>query len=246
MLDLIINILLVLIGGLMPALLWLWFWLKEDKAHPEPNKLIIKTFIFGALMVPIAYILQKSLDFTLFDGNYISLMFSGGIISFIIILFMAAIEEFVKFAAAKNGGLDNKNNDEPIDVPIYMVTAALGFAALENILFLSIILSKGQFALAVDVAIIRSIGSTLLHVSSSAIIGVFGSFSYFYKNSIQKKYLFFGFMFAILLHTLFNLFIINNSNLEKVGYISVWMFTMLILILFERIKKIKVSKIKNV
>jgi RsiW-degrading membrane proteinase PrsW (M82 family) len=127
-----------------------------------------------------------------------------------------------------------------------MVTAALGFAALENILFLSIILSKGQFALAVDVAIIRSIGSTLVHVSSSAIIGVFGSFSYFYKNSIQKKYLFFGFMFAILLHTLFNLFIINNSNLEKVGYISVWMFTMLILILFERIKKIKVSKIKNV
>jgi protease PrsW len=244
--DLFIKITLVLICGLVPSLLWLWFWLKEDNKHPEPNSLIIKTFAFGGLMVPIAYVLQKSMDFTLFGGNYLSLMFSGGVISFVIILFMATIEEFVKFAAAKNGGLDNKNNDEPIDVPIYMVTAALGFAALENILFIYVIASKGQFDLAIDVAIIRSIGSTLLHVSSSAIIGIFGSFSYFYRNSMKKRYFFFGFIFATLLHTLFNLFIINNSNLEKLGYVSVWMFTMLVLILFERIKKIKISKIKNV
>ena len=33
------------LAGLIPALFWLWFWLREDKAHPEPRALIATSFI---------------------------------------------------------------------------------------------------------------------------------------------------------------------------------------------------------
>ena len=34
--------------GLIPALIWLWFWLKED-AHPEPAKNITLSFLGGSI-----------------------------------------------------------------------------------------------------------------------------------------------------------------------------------------------------
>jgi RsiW-degrading membrane proteinase PrsW (M82 family) len=44
--------------GIIPALIWLWFWLKED-IHHEPNKFIIFSFLCGMLAVLISLPLQK-------------------------------------------------------------------------------------------------------------------------------------------------------------------------------------------
>ena len=35
------------IGGMLPALFWLWFWLQEDKLHPEPRSRIMLAFLGG-------------------------------------------------------------------------------------------------------------------------------------------------------------------------------------------------------
>ena len=40
--------------GIVPALVWLWFWLREDTKHPEPRSLILLTFFYGALSVVFA------------------------------------------------------------------------------------------------------------------------------------------------------------------------------------------------
>ena len=104
------------VGGLVPALFWLWFWLREDKERPEPYLLIALAFIGGMMVVPIALPLQKyALD-----------NFSGDNLIFIWVI----IEETLKYAAALLMILWNKEVDEPIDVIIYMITIALGFAAL--------------------------------------------------------------------------------------------------------------------
>ena len=47
-----------LLSGVLPALLWLWFWLKEDNLHPEPRKVIARTFISGAIAVIFALIFE--------------------------------------------------------------------------------------------------------------------------------------------------------------------------------------------
>lgn len=43
-----------LVGGVLPVLLWLWFWLREDRLHPEPRSLIMLSFFWGMLMVLFA------------------------------------------------------------------------------------------------------------------------------------------------------------------------------------------------
>ncbi|MEN9922008.1 MAG: hypothetical protein RL097_284, partial [Candidatus Parcubacteria bacterium] len=47
------------LAGLIPALFWVWFWLREDSRKPEPYFLIAISFIAGMAVVPIALPLQK-------------------------------------------------------------------------------------------------------------------------------------------------------------------------------------------
>jgi RsiW-degrading membrane proteinase PrsW (M82 family) len=244
MIDLLITLAFAFIGGFLPALIWLWFWLREDKAHPEPNKLILKTFGLGMLMVPVAFVLQSAINYLLLGGNGEYVIARGGIATVLIIVVWAGIEELVKYLAARSGGLKNKANDEPIDVPIYLITAALGFAALENMLFLISPILEGNLADAFLAGNMRFIGATLLHVASSALIGIFGSLSYFLKKEIKKLYLLAGFILATVLHAIFNLFIINHNDIAYLGFITVWFFVLVIVLIFEKIKKIKVSPLR--
>ena len=47
-------------GGILPALAWLWFWLREDSDHPEPRRLIALAFLAGMVAVAVVIPLEKS------------------------------------------------------------------------------------------------------------------------------------------------------------------------------------------
>src|SRR3989344_9221560 len=89
-------------AGLVPALLWLLFWMREDRKHPEPLRLLILTFLLGMFSVLIALKLE-SIVFTNVNGDLARL------------IWWAAIEEVVKFGAAYWIILRRKEVDEPID-----------------------------------------------------------------------------------------------------------------------------------
>ncbi len=59
-------------------------------------------------------------------------------------------------------------------------------------------------------------------------------------------YLAFGFVLSVLLHAMFNLFIIKGSQNSFAGFLLIWIFVVLIIVLFEQIKRIKVNTIDNV
>lgn len=243
MLDLVITLIFAFLGGFLPALIWLWFWLKEDKKHPEPNHLIRKAFFLGALMVVVAFVLQSAVNFIFLNGEGDKIISQGGFYTIILIIIWASVEEWVKFIAAKKGGLDSKSNDEPVDPAIYLITAALGFAAFENMLFLVSPILEGNLAEAFLTGNMRFIGATLVHVASSAIIGIFMGFSYFLRKKLKMMYILLGFIISTALHALFNLFIINHNNIAYLGFITVWFFIIIVAVLFEKIKKIKIGKI---
>ena len=50
------------LGGLLPALAWLWFWLREDSKHPEPRRLIALAFLAGMVAVAVAIPLEKGVQ----------------------------------------------------------------------------------------------------------------------------------------------------------------------------------------
>lgn len=232
--------------GIIPAFLWLWFWLREDAEHPEPRKFILLTFFYGALSVPCALIIQLTFNSALGVGSTSVVSKLPFLYAFLVVCVWAGVEEFVKYIAAWHGGLKKSIADEAVDIPIYMISAALGFAALENTLFLISPLLNGNLQEIIMTTKLRFIGAMLVHVASSALIGIFAGYSLFFMKEMRKRYILAGFMLATVLHALFNLFIIKSSQNSFVGFLLIWLFVVLIIVLFERIKKIKVTRIKNV
>jgi RsiW-degrading membrane proteinase PrsW (M82 family) len=244
--DLFNTIFFAFVAGVLPAVVWLVFWLREDADHPEPRRYVLMTFGLGALAVPFALLFQIIFN-TLFGigetSDIARLPFLWG---FIAVCGWAFIEEFVKYKAAWHGGLKKTITDEAVDVPIYMISAALGFAALENVLFLIVPLLDGDIPGAILTTKSRFIGASLVHVASSALIGIFAGYSLFFAQKIRRWYLIAGFVLSTVLHAMFNLFIIKNSQNSFAGFLLIWIFVVLIIVLFERIKRIKVNTIDNV
>jgi len=239
-----------LIAGLVPAFVWLWFWLKEDKAKPEPKILIARTFLFGALAVIPAFVGQKLIltwltNLTWLASPFIVLQIESNQFFFSTVLFLvllALIEEVTKFFAAYFGGFINRNYDEPIDAMIYIITAAIGFAAVENTLFLIDLMSGEQtttlaFLLTSN---LRFLGATVAHITSSAILGGLVALT-FYANRLTKFIATIsGLILATLLHAIFNLLIINSIGFDIIYIFAfLWLVAILIIYIFERIKAIK-------
>lgn len=178
--------------GLLPAVLWLIFFLREDAARPEPKRMIIYTFLGGAIAAGVAVIpefyLQKYFPAPADIPNYISPLLGP----------FAFIEELAKFLIVYLIVKRSAYFDEAVDAMIYMITAGLGFAAVENIL--NLIGAEATF----QIFALRSIGATLLHALASGILGFYWA----------RKYLIPGIVLATLLHWAFNYFVLLYQNIE--------------------------------
>lgn len=216
--------------GLIPALFWLWFWLKEDSKKPEPLILIAITFIAGMAVVPIALYLQSWLCEITAGGQCIPAS-ENLIYSWVI------IEEVLKYSAAVVIIFWNKMVDEPIDMIIYMITIALGFAALENALFINRELEYGQYIGSAVSGSLRFIGPTLLHVLASGTVGVFLAFAFYRSATAKLVFGMLGLFIAIVLHALYNFFIMEMQGESILGvFLFVWMGIIVLFLLFEKVK----------
>lgn len=216
-----------LFAGLIPSFIWLFFWVREDILHPEPRTLLAAVFLGGALSVFIAIIAE----------GYVRDVVSDVTTRYIL---WAAIEEIAKFIPVALIALPAFANDEPIDAMIYCITAALGFAALENMLFVMGPLAHGDVSMSIITGSMRFIGATLLHVVCSASIGFALGFT-FYKNGYWKWIAtLIGIIVASALHAAFNLSIINGTvggALQSFAW--VWGAVVILIILFEEVKVVQ-------
>ena len=188
-----------LAGGVFPALAWLWLWRREDAPHPEPRRLIALAFAAGMVTVALVIPMQKFIAPFLATQTLIFTAWS-------------AIEEVMKFLVAKVTVLRRREDDEPIDPVIYMVAVALGFAAVENSLFLIAPLSGDSLVQTVMTGNLRFVGATLLHVLSSAVIGVALGLSFYKSKRARRLYTVGGVILAVLLHSVFNFLILNTAE----------------------------------
>lgn len=211
---------------MLPALAWLWFWLREDSEHPEPRRLIVLAFFAGAVTVAMVIPIE----------NYIATFIPDQTILFSI---WSAVEETSKYLIALATVLWRREDDEPIDIVIYMITVALGFAAAENTLFLLSPLAGHTLVQTIITGNLRFVGATLLHVLSSAVIGIVLAFS-FYSSRIDKFYhAVTGVILASILHASFNFFILNEPEqdvLRTFGF--VWLGIIALLAVLEFVKRI--------
>lgn len=210
-----------LVGGIIPAILWLWFWLREDNKHPEPARLIVTTFIFGILSIVPTY----------YSEAFIADKIPNPVL---ILAAWALIEELMKFGAAYLAALRTKFYDEPIDAVIYLITAALGFSAAENFLF---IINSHDTLSSLLTGSMRFVGASLLHTLASAAIGSLMALSFNKRRFVKFIAIIFGILASIILHTSFNIFIIkNNGGNISVVFLTLWLAIIFLLLFFEKLR----------
>ena len=217
-------VIFLILLGLLPSFAWLVFFLKEDE-RPEPKKMIAKVFMAGALMTIFVAVLQFSLQ-------KIFVSFSASFFVF------AVIEEIFKFLAVYLVVRKSRFFDEPVDAMIYMITAALGFAMVENI---AVALNASNIQEAIGAMTLRFVGATLLHVLTSGIVGYYWAKSLVLKNQFlvigRWPLIIKGLILASLLHMIFN-YLILVSKEQILIYPTIFLI-IIALFLFWDFEKIK-------
>jgi len=217
---------IALIGGLFPALCWLWFLLREDSAHPEPRRLIALAFFGGMITVAVVIPIQEWVQTFIVTQTLLFTVWSG-------------IEEVFKYIAARITVLWRREDDEPIDPIIYMVTTALGFSAIENVLFLLSPLSGDTVFSTIETGDLRFVGATLVHILSSSLVGLALSLTFYRSKTARRFAVVIGVILATALHSAFNFFILNTTPEETLRVLSfVWIGVIALLAVLEWVKRI--------
>lgn len=212
-----------LFTGLLPSLIWLYFWLRRDRKNPEPFFLLTVSFLLGAGVVLIAGLLQKEVkDFITNDQLRIAIW--------------AGIEEVLKFSIFYLVAYRSKANNEAIDPAMYLITIALGFAALENTLYIL----KPDVSFTITAGLLtgglRFFGSTLLHTIASGFIGIVIGLA---PKEVRGLFMILGLAGATFLHSTFNIYILKNTTasfLQIYGYL--WVSAIISLVILEKLNRI--------
>src|SRR3989344_1667179 len=202
--------------------------------------MVAKGFLWGALLTVPTFLVQVSSAYFL-NKSSISGVAVNIIYFFVIVAFT---EEIFKFLIVRDKITKSPETDEPVDVMLYMVIGALGFAAIENIMYLMLPSYKMSFNdvlnRTVVLTIVRFLGSTLLHTLSSGLIGYFLALS-FRETKKKTWYVVCGVALAALLHGAYNMSImLARGSLKLIIPAAILVvLTVFVSIFFVQLRKLK-------
>lgn len=217
----------ILLWGLVPPILLMMYMYKLDQIEKEPVGLVLKTFIFGMISVIPAIILELGLGFVL-DMVYPG--YTKGTVYNLIYYFLVVgfSEEFSKRLLANISVWNSREFNYHFDAIIYYATSALGFAALENIMYMT------QFG--AEIAISRLIP---VHVVCGIFMGYFMGWAKTAElrgqTALCKRSKRIGLLVPILIHGTWDFCLTTES--DAATYFVLVMIIVLTLIAFRLIHK---------
>lgn len=146
--------------ALIPGLLIIFYIYRKDTVEKEPRGLIIKLIVLGALSCIPAAAAEAFMDaHFVVNSSRLAWAASNAFIS------AALCEEVCKFALLYLGSWKNRNFDYRFDGIVYGVSVAVGFALLENVMYVA----DGGF----ETALMRAVLAVPLHAFCGVFMGVF-------------------------------------------------------------------------
>ena len=127
------HFILVPLLSLLPCVLWLWYFSSRSRYKRLSGYVRGMTFLVGTLVTVPALILNQA-------GKLVLIELFGDTLATRLILFILVVgpvEELLKLLAVYYYTYRRPEFDEPLDGVIYGATAALGFAAIENVVYLA-------------------------------------------------------------------------------------------------------------
>ncbi|MDT9024688.1 MULTISPECIES: glutamic-type intramembrane protease PrsW [Rossellomorea] len=186
--------LVILSAGIAPGLALLSYFYLRDEYDAEPITLVFKTFMYGALITFPIMFLQYVLEVEgIIDSNWSTAFISSGL-----------LEEFFKWFILMFAIFQHVDFNEPYDGIIYGASVSLGFATIENILYL------------VANGVEHAFGRAILPVSSHALFGVIMGYylgkAKFSSSEERHKWLFIAISVPLLLHGTYNYIFLAEKN----------------------------------
>lgn len=222
-----LNNILLVCAALFPAVALCIYVFKKDRVEKEPIGLLLSLLLLGGLSCfPAAEI--ESLVMGVIDALFTPLSVEVGGENLLVgtnykayiaceyFIGVALIEEGLKFLILLLVTRKNKNFNSLFDGLIYAVFVSLGFAALENVLY---VLEYGWF-----VAVMRAVMSVPGHMFFAVLMGYYYSLWHIYEKAKEqelslkqagliysgtkefsgKKYLFLSLLIPVLAHGLYD------------------------------------------
>ncbi|RBW70308.1 glutamic-type intramembrane protease PrsW [Bacillus taeanensis] len=205
-------------AGIAPGIALLSYFYLRDQYEAEPIGMVIRSFIFGALLVFPVMVIQ----YAFIEEGLIVTAFSEAF------LLSGLLEEFLKWFILFYTVYQHAHFNEHYDGIVYAVATSLGFASIENIFYL---LASG---------IDDAIGRALLPVSSHALYGVVMGYYFgrgkFIENKSKVKFLIFSLIVPVLLHGTYDYILIKIT--QKWFYV---MIPFMIFLWWLGLRKVKLA-----
>lgn len=166
---------IVLLTALLPVAILLFYIYRKDMLSPEPAWQLVKAFVFGLISAPLSLLISFSL---LWAGLYSDSCINIGDCIATAFLGAAIPEESTKLLMLWLFLRRNRFFDERVDGIVYAVCVSLGFAAVENIIYLF-----NNYDSFVKVGIIRALFAVPGHFCFGILMGYFYSLAKFYQQS---------------------------------------------------------------
>jgi RsiW-degrading membrane proteinase PrsW (M82 family) len=180
----------LLIGSIFPVIIFLYVIYQKDH-HREPYKLLLFCLLGGCASVILSLLVSIPVSFL--SSNLNSPLFSSFNISF----FQAAIpEELAKFVVLYVLIWKHKEFNQYYDGIVYAVFVSLGFALIENILYV--------YNYGAGVIVPRALLAVPGHGLFAVLMGYYFSLARFQTKPLRNKYLLLSLTLPIVFHGLYD------------------------------------------
>ena len=212
----------LLIIALAPAIALIVYVYYRDKHDREPLGLVLRVFIFGMLSTIPAALLEQY--FNVEDKNNLI------VTAYSTFLIIAGAEEGSKYLFLRWSAYRKIAFNEPFDGIVYSVIISMGFAALENILY---VFSSSN---PLQTALLRMLTAVPAHFTFAVIMGYYVGLAKY--NPVKRtQYTMMGIGGAMFFHGLYDFCLIQN----KYPYIVTGALISLIVALYLSFKALKIQ-----
>ena len=167
---------LVILAALAPVVWLLWTIYRKDSVQPEPTTWLLKAFLYGVGSVFLTFFISLPLSMVLglnMDKETYASLLEALEDAF---LLAAVPEELAKFFMLWLLLRKNPFFDEHFDGIVYAVCVGLGFAALENIVYLFDGIDDWSW---IQIGVIRALFSVPGHYFDAILMGYYYSIYHF-------------------------------------------------------------------
>lgn len=230
------DILFVFLAALLPAAI-LWFYIWKQDAKKEPTLLLVRAVLYGVVIcLPVA-LLEMTMSSLLFDPETGPQTIFGTTVE--AFLCAAIPEECFKLLALWLILRHNPFYDEHYDGIVYAVSVGLGFAGIENLVYLLGYYSDNW----VSVAFVRSLMAVPGHYAFAVIMGYYYSVYHFVDRSPRIAACMIG--FPILAHGIYDALILTSQVDMALGGFCVIIVIFLLVKLHKFVQRRVVEQIEK-